>query len=257
MDEETGLYYYGARYYDAKTSVWQSVDPMIHGEYLYGKPFGGVFESMNLSVFCYSGNNPITYIDPDGNFKLPAALVKKYPRLAHYLKNNIQDLAKNKTIVAALKKYGQFTDKQIKEALKWGSGPEIKVTPLKGANGEFSPGKKSKELRIDSGIVNQLENAKGEDRDAALLLVVSTILHETTHYGDDQDGKDYPGEEGQKFEEKAYGRDIDNIDDAKKTLNEYNKKHGIKKRYSTKKKAAKTINLAPVTITAKKKKSGN
>jgi RHS repeat-associated protein len=28
LDEETGLYYYGARYYDARTSVWLSVDPL-------------------------------------------------------------------------------------------------------------------------------------------------------------------------------------------------------------------------------------
>jgi len=39
------------------------------------------------------------------------------------------------------------------------------------------------------------------------------------------------GEEGQKFEEKAYGRDIDNLDDAKKTLNEYNKRNKIDKEY--------------------------
>jgi RHS repeat-associated protein len=29
-DEETGNYYYGARYYDPKVSVWLSVDPLAH-----------------------------------------------------------------------------------------------------------------------------------------------------------------------------------------------------------------------------------
>ncbi len=28
VDEETGLYYYGARYYDPRTSVWISADPL-------------------------------------------------------------------------------------------------------------------------------------------------------------------------------------------------------------------------------------
>jgi RHS repeat-associated protein len=28
LDDETGLYYYGARYYDARTSVWLAVDPL-------------------------------------------------------------------------------------------------------------------------------------------------------------------------------------------------------------------------------------
>jgi RHS repeat-associated protein len=33
LDEETGLYYYGARYYDPRTSVWASADPAL-GDYL-------------------------------------------------------------------------------------------------------------------------------------------------------------------------------------------------------------------------------
>jgi len=28
LDEETGLYYYGARYYDPRTSVWLGADPL-------------------------------------------------------------------------------------------------------------------------------------------------------------------------------------------------------------------------------------
>nr|WP_255491334.1 RHS repeat-associated core domain-containing protein [Dysgonomonas sp. ZJ279] len=28
LDEETGLYYYGARYYDPRTSLWISTDPL-------------------------------------------------------------------------------------------------------------------------------------------------------------------------------------------------------------------------------------
>jgi len=52
-DEETGLYYYGARYYDAKTSVWQSVDPLAE-------------KYPSFSPYCYTLNNPINYIDPDG-----------------------------------------------------------------------------------------------------------------------------------------------------------------------------------------------
>ena len=53
LDEETGLYYYGARYYDPKTSVWENVDPFAD-------------KYPTLSPFAYVGNNPVAFIDPDG-----------------------------------------------------------------------------------------------------------------------------------------------------------------------------------------------
>jgi RHS repeat-associated protein len=68
LDEETGLYYYGARYYSSKESVWLSVDPpLINGYYLDGNHDGGVYNSFNLAAYAYCRQNPVIYIDPDGN----------------------------------------------------------------------------------------------------------------------------------------------------------------------------------------------
>ena len=53
LDEETGLYYYGARYYDARASVWLSVDPLA-------------MKFPNISPYAFSANNPINFVDPDG-----------------------------------------------------------------------------------------------------------------------------------------------------------------------------------------------
>lgn len=53
LDEETGLYYYGARYYDPRTSVWQSVDPLTD-------------DMPAWSPYNYTMDNPIKLIDPDG-----------------------------------------------------------------------------------------------------------------------------------------------------------------------------------------------
>jgi len=67
FDEETGLYYFGARYYDARTSVWVSANPIL-GAYLDGKTgMGGVYNSFNLGVYSYGHLNPVKFVDPDGN----------------------------------------------------------------------------------------------------------------------------------------------------------------------------------------------
>ena len=76
MDPETGLYYFGARYYDARVGRWISTDPALEkflptGDKENDKklPAGGVYEQSNIDLFGYVGNNPVIYIDPDGNFR--------------------------------------------------------------------------------------------------------------------------------------------------------------------------------------------
>lgn len=50
LDEETGLQYFGARYYDPRTSVWLSPDPNL-GNYLDGTPAGGVYNAFNSGLY--------------------------------------------------------------------------------------------------------------------------------------------------------------------------------------------------------------
>ena len=66
LDEETGLYYFGARYYDPRTSVWQSPDPILT-KYMSGSGNAGIYNSMNLGLYSYSYANPVNLVDPDGN----------------------------------------------------------------------------------------------------------------------------------------------------------------------------------------------
>jgi len=65
MDAETGLYYYGARYYDARTSRWISTDPILES-YLAGEPNEGIYDSSNLNLYSYVSNKPIRKNDPTG-----------------------------------------------------------------------------------------------------------------------------------------------------------------------------------------------
>jgi len=59
LDEATGLYYYGARYYDPRISTWASVDPLAEK-----------FPSWN--PYNYTMQNPINLIDPDGRMAIDA-----------------------------------------------------------------------------------------------------------------------------------------------------------------------------------------
>lgn len=53
LDAETGLYYYGARYYDPVASIWVSVDPLAE-KYAGWSPYN------------YTLQNPVKLVDPDG-----------------------------------------------------------------------------------------------------------------------------------------------------------------------------------------------
>ncbi|MRU49474.1 Insecticide toxin TcdB middle/N-terminal region [Pseudomonas gessardii] len=75
-DEVTGLYYFGARYYQPSIGRWLSADP------------SGPDDGLNL--YCYVGDNPIIFSDPNGmlrvlvagegkDFSYSTALAKKYP----------------------------------------------------------------------------------------------------------------------------------------------------------------------------------
>ena len=53
LDPETGLAYYGARYYQSKRGVWLSVDPQAH-------------DRIWLTPYQFVQNNPLLRIDPNG-----------------------------------------------------------------------------------------------------------------------------------------------------------------------------------------------
>ena len=72
FDEETGLYYYGARYYDSRLVVWISVDPISNynptneENYLDGEHNSGIYNNFNLNPYGYCYQNPVKLIDPNG-----------------------------------------------------------------------------------------------------------------------------------------------------------------------------------------------
>ncbi|SEW27959.1 RHS repeat-associated core domain-containing protein [Chryseobacterium wanjuense] len=73
LDSETSLYYYGARYFNPRLSIWYGVDPiaiwnpvMENEFYGDGDHNAGVYYHGNLNPYIYTYQNPVKYIDPNG-----------------------------------------------------------------------------------------------------------------------------------------------------------------------------------------------
>ncbi len=57
FDEDTGLYYYNARYYDAELGRFIQPDTIVPDP----------FAPQTLNRYSYCNNNPLNYIDPSGH----------------------------------------------------------------------------------------------------------------------------------------------------------------------------------------------
>ena len=58
FDDETGLYYYGARYMNPMASIWYGVDPLAE-------------KYVATGGYVYTLDNPVRLIDPNGNWSWP------------------------------------------------------------------------------------------------------------------------------------------------------------------------------------------
>ena len=173
FDEETGLYYYGARYMDPEISMWLGVDPMIE-------------KYPEISPYIYCHNNPIVLIDPDGRqSKVPPTIIqiidygtknsKKFSSLmkaANVNKANINSVIRfgNETSTDPITGHIQITkDKRVKfqviklthELSNRANKAKLAKATNDVANKKISPevyAKKIMETEID-GQINQIKVA--------------------------------------------------------------------------------------------------
>jgi len=182
QDAETGLYYHGARYRDAKTGVWLSVDPYLaNGDYFPVPPvndkakeknkklpgMGGVFNSVNLNGYHYAGNNPVKYIDPDGNvIKLDEKATQKQIAQYEAARAFIMKTARGKALFEKLEK-----DKAV-----------IKITFIKNSDVSYACTGSDKGTVFWNPIVGMITG------DGKALSPASALAHELGHAEQDLKG---------------------------------------------------------------------
>jgi len=103
LDRETGLYYYGARYYSPEVSIWLSVDPLAD-------------KYPSLSPYCYVAKDPIKFVDPDGNRIIAVGAISQF-YVKTYLKEHFGKSGAFKVTNSGEVKINQRRfDKQYKNA---------------------------------------------------------------------------------------------------------------------------------------------
>ncbi|PKL92326.1 MAG: hypothetical protein CVV21_03170 [Candidatus Goldiibacteriota bacterium HGW-Goldbacteria-1] len=148
--DRTGLYYYGARYYDPQVSLWMSPDPILDkylpsaGEKDNSKlpGMGGVFNSLNLGLYTYTLNNPMIFIDPDGNVTISITGASSV--------NVAAGISYNKGFIFGVTDDGKF---------EWGTTET--VAPIGETNAGLFMG-----LRMEFTTSNTIENTSGTGFDA-------------------------------------------------------------------------------------------
>jgi hypothetical protein len=133
-------------------------------------------------------------------------------KLTQHVSTILPTYQSNQLVIDTMQKLaGKITKDTIKAALVWGQGPTVRVVVLPdGTDGLFNKGMKSNIIFISKKVVEEFVNGKGQrttPKGELVEKVTITLLHEMTHWADDQDGTvANPGtEEGWEFEKAVWG----------------------------------------------------
>jgi len=148
LDAETGYYYYGARYYNPRVSLWLNVDPLAdynpfynEEHYINGQHNGGFSNSGNLNPYIYTYQNPIIYVDPDGK-QVAISMHQAVRPLRQTVDYVYQSFVK---AGSASKRF--FGSVNIEVGATAGVGLGFKATKYAELKGEMTLG----EIKLDSG----------------------------------------------------------------------------------------------------------
>ena len=159
LDNETGLYYYGARYLDPTGAMWLSVDPMW-------EKYAG------MSPYNYCMGNPVKMVDPDGRDfdengeKVASQIEKKLHKISAKLD---KDYHKSKIEHSEYTNRKRQIDQSLQDIKDMRSNDKITFTYAKAKSGDN--GFNTREISIGKVTLRV-----GKD--------IGTRAHESRHGGD-------------------------------------------------------------------------
>ena len=192
FDEETGMYYYGARYYDPRLSLWMSVDPISNYDprnsenYLDGEHNDGFYNFRNLNPYMYCYQSPITLLDPDGK-QVYAVFNKASGKLTI-----IPDVSKtNKRLPYKFVDALTFSKLTKADMRKYNYGILVKgvFTGGHSENGKIIHNGTSKEKEISAGKYSILENKGNTNPAHASFFVLDPVDSHPYNKIDDRPGE--------------------------------------------------------------------
>ncbi|MBP5454982.1 MAG: hypothetical protein J6Y37_00600, partial [Paludibacteraceae bacterium] len=247
LDEETGLYYYGARYLDPTSTRWLSVDPMWE-------------KYMGMSPYNYCAGNPVSLVDPDGRenaiYVIDLQGEKKdieTNKVIEQANKEFENLGLNTRLVKCPVSAEEFSSKKLDNTDSYvviGSAKQVKDFILKQnpeyeadfsgwTGGECNPerssnGKtKTHAIGIDAkGAITYAKNTKQEKVKFASFLIEHGVGHNATLDHSSESNKKHSEQKctnaaimggGQWINRALHGsiEGFKNIDDIKTNSNEY------------------------------------
>ena len=110
LDEETGLYYYGARYLNPSIALWLSTDP-LQGKY------------PGMSPYNYCAGNPVKLVDPDGKDMAIKAEDSNALGNARNIYIHLRQISKSKRFTLKITPNGELSYSFTKGKLPWQRRP--------------------------------------------------------------------------------------------------------------------------------------